>query len=114
MPSSTPSDRPSIETFGGGAEAGALRYITNKPKLDVFEGKVDASYGVQSHGDASTSLTAVLNVPIVKDKLAVRGVIYNDRQGGYIDNVPSTFTRSNQDSNAYFGIKPTNGICPNG
>ncbi len=31
--------------FGGGAEAGAVRYITNKPKLDTFEGKVEASYG---------------------------------------------------------------------
>jgi iron complex outermembrane receptor protein len=24
--------------FGGGAEAGAVRYITNKPKLNVTEG----------------------------------------------------------------------------
>jgi iron complex outermembrane receptor protein len=100
--------------FGGGAEAGALRYITKKPKLSGFEGSVDASYGVQSHGDPSSSFTAVLNLPLIADKLAVRGVIYSDHQGGYIDNVPSTFTRSNQDNNAYFGIKPTNGICPNG
>ncbi len=100
--------------FGGGAEAGAVRYITKKPKLSGTEGSVDASYGVQTHGDPSTSFTAMLNLPLWEDKLAVRGVIYSDRQGGYIDNVPSTFTRSNQDSNAYFGIKPTNGICPNG
>jgi outer membrane receptor protein involved in Fe transport len=100
--------------FGGGAEAGALRYITNKPKLGVMEGKVDASYGLQTHGDPSTTLSAVINVPVIADKLAVRGVIYNDRQGGYIDNVPSTFTRSNQDNNAYFGVTPTNGKCPDG
>ena len=31
--------------FGGGALAGVLRYITNKPKLDVTEGSVDAGYG---------------------------------------------------------------------
>ncbi|HEX3365514.1 TonB-dependent receptor [Phenylobacterium sp.] len=100
--------------FGGGAEAGAVRYITNKPKLNTYEGSVDASYGVQSHGDPSTSFVAVMNIPVITDHLAVRGVIYSDHQGGYIDNVPSTFTRSNNDSNAYFGIKPTNGICPNG
>ncbi|HXA37387.1 MAG TPA: TonB-dependent receptor [Phenylobacterium sp.] len=100
--------------FGGGAEAGALRYITNKPKLNVMEGKLDASYGVQTHGDPSSSFSATLNIPIITDKFAVRAVIYNDRQGGYIDNVPSTFTRSNQDNNAYFGITPTNGKCPNG
>ncbi|HEX3888726.1 MAG TPA: TonB-dependent receptor [Phenylobacterium sp.] len=101
--------------FGGGAQAGAVRYITNKPKMNVYEGSLDASYGVMSHsGDPNTSLTAVLNLPILHDTLAVRAVIYNDRQGGYIDNVPSTFTRSNQDNNSYFGIKPTNGTCPNG
>ena len=61
----------------------------------------------------SSNFSAVLNVPI-GDKLAIRGVIYNDRQGGYIDNVPSTFTRSNVDNNVYVGIKPTAGKCPNG
>lgn len=100
--------------FGGGAEAGAVRYITKKPKLNAMEGMVDASYGVQSHGDPSTSFSAALNVPIIADKLAVRGLIYSDHQGGYIDNIPSTFTRSNVDNNVYFGIKPTNGKCPNG
>ena len=100
--------------FGGGAEAGAVRYITNKPKMNTYEGSVDASYGVQSHGDPSTSFVAVINIPLITDRLAVRGVIYSDHQGGYIDNVASTFTRSNNDSNVYFGIKPTNGICPNG
>ena len=101
--------------FGGGAEAGALRYITNKPKLNVEEGKVEASYGFTAHGADNSSATAVINVPVIKDKLAIRAVVYNDREGGYIDNVPSTFTRSNQDNNVYFGIKPTAaGICPNG
>jgi iron complex outermembrane receptor protein len=30
--------------FGAGAEAGAIRYITNEPKLDVTEGNVKAGY----------------------------------------------------------------------
>jgi iron complex outermembrane receptor protein len=100
--------------FGGGAEAGALRYITNKPKLNMGGGSIDASAGVQTQGSASSSFTAVLNLPLIADKLAVRGVIYDDHQGGYVDNVPSTFTRSNVDNNVYFGIKPTAGKCPNG
>ena len=100
--------------FGGGAEAGALRYITNKPKLNTFEGNVEAGYGFTEHGGTNSSLVAVLNVPLIEDKLAVRGVVYDDRQGGYITNVASTFTRSNNDNNVYFGIKPTGGLCPNG
>jgi outer membrane receptor protein involved in Fe transport len=100
--------------FGGGAEAGAVRYITNKPKLDTFEGNVEASYGFTAHGDQNASANATVNIPVIQDKLAVRVVIYDDHQGGYIDNVPSTFTRSNSDlGNYYFNITPTNGLCPN-
>src|SRR5437879_1168350 len=80
--------------FGGGAEAGALRYITRKPRLDVTEGHAEASYGTTAHGDPNTAVNAVLNLPLIKEKLAVRGVFYNDRRGGYIDNVPTTFTRN--------------------
>ncbi len=101
--------------FGGGAEAGALRYITNKPKLNVFEGNVEGMYGFTKDGGENNSVNVTLNVPVIQDKLAVRAVIYDDRQGGYINNVPSTFTRQNSDlGNSYFNIKPTAGLCPNG
>jgi iron complex outermembrane receptor protein len=101
--------------FGGGAEAGALRYITNKPKLNVYEGSISGLYGFTQHGDANWNGTAIVNLPLVTDKLAVRGVVYDDRQGGYIDNVPSTFTRNEQlDNNTYIGVSPTGGVCPDG
>jgi len=102
--------------FGGGAEAGAIRYITNKPNLESFEGKAEAQYGLTDGGDPNGSLNAVLNLPLIKDKFALRLVIYDDHQGGYINNEPSTFTRSNKDlGNSYFNIHPgTNGLCPNG
>ncbi len=97
--------------FGGGAEAGALRYITNKPNLSKAEGKVDASVGFTESGDLSNSESLVYNLPVIKDTFALRAVVYNDKVGGYIDNVPSTFTRSNFDDNTYFGISPTGGTC---
>jgi outer membrane receptor protein involved in Fe transport len=102
--------------FGGGAEAGAVRYITNKPKLDRFEGSAEAMYGFTSDGAPNNSEVITLNVPIVKDKFAVRGTFYNERRGGYIDNVYSTFTRSDVDpGNSYLNIKPNGaGICPDG
>jgi iron complex outermembrane receptor protein len=80
--------------FGGGAEAGAIRYITNKPKLNATEGRAEGGFGVTAHGDPNTSANVVLNLPLIPDTLAVRGVIYSDRRGGYIDNVPTTFTRN--------------------
>jgi outer membrane receptor protein involved in Fe transport len=83
--------------FGAGAEAGVIRYITNEPKLDVTEGNVKAGYSATAGGDPNSDVTAVLNVPLIEDVFAVRGVIYEDHRGGYIDNVPATFTRKNTD-----------------
>ncbi len=96
--------------FGAGAQAGVVRYITNKPKLNATEGSVTAGYGWTAHGDPNNSLEAMLNVPIIDDTLAVRAVIYNDSRGGYINNVPSTFTRQNSD----LGIGYAGGTVPAG
>ena len=83
--------------FGAGAEAGVLRYITRKPKLDVTEANVNAGYATTAHGDQSSSVDVTVNIPIVANKLAVRAVIYNEQRGGYIDNVPATFARAPTD-----------------
>src|SRR5258705_12667751 len=58
--------------FGAGAQAGVLRYITNKPKLDVTEGKVNAGYAYTSGGDNSSNVDATINLPLIPDTLAVR------------------------------------------
>jgi outer membrane receptor protein involved in Fe transport len=90
--------------FGAGAEAGVLRYITNKPKLDVTEADVNAGYATTAHGDPSGNVDATINIPLMADTLAVRGVIYNERRGGYIDNIPGTFARMRTDTGIqYFG-----------
>jgi outer membrane receptor protein involved in Fe transport len=102
--------------FGAGAEAGVLRYITNKPKLDVTEAKVGAGYATTVHGEKSTNLDVTLNMPLIADTLAVRGVIYNERRGGYINNIPGTFARADTDLGVdyYFGGKvPANSVAIN-
>src|SRR5579872_2178013 len=98
--------------FGGGALSGVLRYITNKPKLDITEGNVTAAYGITAHGDPNGNVTAVLNLPLIADKLAVRGVVYDDRRGGYINNVPGTFTRKSSDLGIHYANFPA-GCGPN-
>jgi iron complex outermembrane receptor protein len=101
--------------YGAGAEAGVIRYITNEPKLDVAEANVKAGYGVTAHGDPNSDLTAVLNLPLIADTLALRAVIYNDARGGYIDNVAATFTRKNTDIGIHYANYPAvNGQCPDG
>src|ERR1700680_1257897 len=101
--------------YGGGAEAGVIRYITNEPRLDVVEGSVKAGYGVTAHGDQNTDATAVLDLPLIVNTMAVRAVVYNDRRGGYIDNVPATFTRRNTDIGMHYANLPAvGGQCPDG
>ncbi|MFN7271772.1 MAG: TonB-dependent receptor [Gammaproteobacteria bacterium] len=99
--------------FGAGAQAGVVRYITNKPKHDTTEAYFRASYGVTSGGDDSTGLQGMLNLPL-GDKLAARIVAYNDSRGGYIDNVPGTFTRRSTDlglSTRTGGRVPTDSVA---
>jgi outer membrane receptor protein involved in Fe transport len=83
--------------FGAGAEAGVLRYITNKPRLDRTEAKVTAGYATGAHGGPSSNVTATLNIPLIPDMFAVRAVIYWEQRGGYIDNIPATFARAPAD-----------------
>src|SRR5579871_3817696 len=101
--------------YGAGAEAGVIRYITNEPKLNVTEGNVKAGYGVTAHGDPNADVTAVLNLPLIPDTLAVRAVIYDDHRGGYINNVPATFTRHDTDIGIHYaGYPAVGGACPDG
>ncbi|HEY3786986.1 MAG TPA: TonB-dependent receptor [Steroidobacteraceae bacterium] len=101
--------------FGAGAEAGVIRYITNEPKLDVTEANLKAGYGTTAHGDPNTDVTAVINLPVIADHMALRAVIYDDHRGGYIDNVPATFTRKNTDIGIHYANFPAvNGQCPDG
>jgi iron complex outermembrane recepter protein len=101
--------------FGAGAEAGVIRYITNKPKLDVTEGSVSAGYAVTAHGDPSSAVQAVINVPVIAGRLAVRGVIYDETRGGYLNNIPATFARSNTDRSISYagGSVPANSVVIN-
>ena len=101
--------------FGAGAQAGVLRYITNKPKLDVTEANFNASYAYTSGGNPSSGGDATINLPLIPDTLAVRAVVYSDTKGGYINNVPGTFTRENTDIGiGYGGYPAVGGKCPNG
>ncbi len=99
--------------FGAGAESGVMRYITNKPKIDVTEGNVSAAYETTAHGDPSSNVEGVLNLPLIADTLAIRGVLYSNSQGGYINNIPATFSRQPTD----FSIASPftfNGVVPSG
>jgi iron complex outermembrane recepter protein len=71
--------------YGQGSVAGAIRYITNSPRLDAFEGKLDVSETFIDGGDTKETFTGILNVPLVSDKLAVRLAATLEQGGGWQD-----------------------------
>ena len=95
--------------FGAGAQAGVLRYITNKPRFNEMSANVKAGLATTAHGGESYNVEAMANVPLIDDKLALRVVAYHDNRGGYIDNVYSTFTRNGTDLGF---ARRTGGVVP--
>jgi iron complex outermembrane receptor protein len=88
--------------FGAGAEAGVLRYITHRPELNVTEATASTGVAMTAHGAPSYNASLVLNLPLIPEKLAVRAVLYDERRGGYIDNIPGTFQHNSSDVSAKF------------
>ncbi len=73
--------------YGSDAQAGTLRIITNQPVMNKFEAVFDGELRGGSKSTGSYRGSLVFNVPLVEDKLAMRVVGFNDRDGGFIDNV---------------------------
>jgi len=71
--------------FGASSMSGTVRIITNKPDATAFGGHISANVSDTHEGGTNYGGEAVLNVPLVPDVLAARGVFWYDRSGGYID-----------------------------
>ena len=72
--------------YGSDAQAGTMRIITNKPVMGEQSTVIDGEYRYNSEGDPSFRGSVVFNIPI-EDNLALRMSLFNDKDGGYIDNV---------------------------
>jgi outer membrane receptor protein involved in Fe transport len=75
--------------FGASSQAGTVRLITNKPDPSDTYGSVKFGISFTEDGEMSNNVTGMINVP-VSDNFALRGVVYVDNAGGYIDNVAGT------------------------
>jgi outer membrane receptor protein involved in Fe transport len=73
--------------YGGSAQSGTLRIVTNKADPSAFSANVSASVSTGSSSDASSDISGVVNFPLVQDKLALRLVGFTAKDGGFIDNV---------------------------
>ncbi|WP_404477470.1 TonB-dependent receptor [Novosphingobium sp. BL-52-GroH] len=73
--------------YGASSMGGVLKYVTRAPSLTDFEGSANAGVSTTRHGGTSYDGSAVVNLPLVEDKIAVRASGFYAHDGGYMDNV---------------------------
>ncbi|EQA97351.1 TonB-dependent receptor domain-containing protein [Sphingobium baderi] len=71
--------------YGAGSLGGIVRVIPNAPNLGEAGGQMSTGLSATQHGDPGGDLSAVLNLPILPEKIALRVVGYGVQEGGYID-----------------------------
>jgi iron complex outermembrane receptor protein len=89
--------------YGAGALSGVYRIVTRKPDLQAWDGGVLAYGGATKGGSPSGALEAYLNAPLLPGYLGVRATAYQERQGGYLDDLD--MRRSNVDSTVRKGAR---------
>lgn len=72
--------------YGASSMGGAIRFISNQPNLTAFGGSVSSQVSGTRHGGVNYDEQAVLNVPLVEGRAAVRIGVDFGEDSGYIDN----------------------------
>lgn len=74
--------------YGASSLGGTLRSIPNEPDLEAKAANVTVGRSLTARGgDANTSMTGMLNIPLAEDRLALRVAAYDMHNGGYVDNI---------------------------
>ena len=99
--------------YGGGAVGGTIRYVTNKPDLAGVSGWVETGLSwTEGAGDTGWQAKAVLNAPLVEEKLALRLFAGYKKVSGFINKIgypdrpglPTIF-KEDQNSNDRFNVR---------
>lgn len=95
--------------FGASSQAGTVRLITNKPDPSGAYGKMKIGFATVNEGDTNQNFEMMYNLP-VSDNITLRGVVYSDDKGGYIDNVHGTRTVEESARFRVEGFMRSNGV----
>ncbi len=89
--------------YGAGSLGGLYRVITNAPDLRDFSATLKADVSLTKSGSANSRLSATLNMPLRRDRMALRVTGYLDHDGGYIDDV--NLGLKNVNTTDVFGVR---------
>ena len=101
--------------FGASSQAGTVRLITNKPDPSGAYGKLKAGLSQSGNNNITDSSSNSFNFEVmynlpISDNITLRGVVYSDEKGGYIDNVHGTRTVEESARFRVEGFMRTNGV----
>ena len=86
--------------FGASSMSGTVRFISNKPDASEIDANLRIGGNLIEDGDAGFSVDGMLNMPVVEDVFALRGVVWNESRGGFIDEfVGLNAVTENKDAN---------------
>lgn len=81
--------------YGSGAMGGAVRVLFNKPDSQ-FSSAIDITASQTEHGGTGSLFQAMVNLPFVEGKVALRAVGFDQTVAGYIDNTVLGFKDINE------------------
>lgn len=90
--------------YGANSMAGNIKFITRKPDTGAFDAWFDSDLGSTKEGDFNYTVSGAVNIPVVKDRFALRLVGWRTDADGWIDQPrlqtgPTTFDGNAQDIN---------------
>jgi iron complex outermembrane recepter protein len=104
---------PQSTLFGSATLGGAVDYIANTADTHRYDAAFESSVLGVEGGDVGYTEKGMVNIPLIRDKLAVRGVLEYRQDPGYVNNVTTGETGANQDviRNARVSVtyEPTDG-----
>jgi outer membrane receptor protein involved in Fe transport len=109
MPDLDPFDLQRIEVlrgpqgtlYGASNLGGLIKYVTVAPNPNKLSGKVQVDGSSVAHGDAGYGVRGAINIPIIKQELALRVSVVQREDPGWIDN--RTTGESNVNSTTFKG-----------
>jgi iron complex outermembrane recepter protein len=73
--------------YGSGSMGGTVKLVTNEPKLNQFEGAVEATGSGTTGGGFNRGGNLMLNFPLIDDRLAMRVVLTDKYTDGWINRI---------------------------
>jgi len=103
---------PQGSLYGVGSMGGIVRIVTRKPELNHSAVGLAVGGALTDSGAPSYSVDALFNAPLLDGRAAVRGVIYSETTGGYVDDVALAVKDANRTRRTGGRLAVTGAISP--